>query len=130
MKKLLYILFAVTLFTACSSDDDNDTHSETNKNIQFKIINSTSNDFDAVAASVYKYKNSNDDEDFIIISGGIKSGMESAIYRTSNKYINILYQYQKDLGEGMKPETVSKFYPTKSTLHELKEGEVNIIEIE
>lgn len=130
MKQLLYILFAVTLFTACSSDDDNDIPSETNKNIQFKIINSTSNDFDAVSASVYKYKNSNDDEDFIIISGGIKSGTESTIYRTSNKYINILYQYQKDLGEGMKPETVSNFYPTRSTLHELKEGEVNIIEIE
>lgn len=29
MKQLLYILFAVTLFTACSSDDDNDTQDYT-----------------------------------------------------------------------------------------------------
>lgn len=28
MKQLLYILFAVTLFTACSSDDDNDDNND------------------------------------------------------------------------------------------------------
>lgn len=39
MKQLLYILFAVTLFTACSSDDDNDAQDYTS----FTVANGSSN---------------------------------------------------------------------------------------
>lgn len=82
MKQLLYILFAVTLFTACSSDDDNNTQDYTS----FTVSNGSSNiDLPNVVASYivdgqYKLltsfgdinKNS-ESKEFIIKSTGIKA---------------------------------------------------------
>lgn len=127
-KLLLLLLFMSLCFTSCGGDDEEDYVPEPNRNIEFKIINKTNHNFTSVSISVYKYKNDKSENDFIIHSGNLNSG-EEITKRTFYKYVNILCLYEKELGDGMKPQTIYNFYPTKSTFYELKENDINIIEL-
>lgn len=128
-KLLLLLLFMSLYFTSCGGDDNEEYVPEPNRNIEFRIINKTNHNFISVSISVYKYKNDKSEKDFIIHSGSLNSG-EQITERTFYKYVNILCLYEKELGDGMKPQTIYNFYPTKSTFYELKENEINIIELE
>lgn len=127
MKKYLFLILFIVIFASCSKNEEYGDDGVVYRTIDYKIINKTDKKYSIVFNS-YKYKNDKEEMDFESLT--LNPNEESKQLKTKYKYANILCIYEKDLGDGMKPQSVSVFYPSRSTFYELKEGEVNIIELE
>lgn len=85
MKQLLYILFAVTLFTACSSDDDNNTQDYTS----FTVMH---NENVVLTNSVSAYKK--DGKYYKIANlGDLKKGVPSQEVKLTDNSIKEVYVF-------------------------------------
>lgn len=126
MKIIIYLILILTLFISCSKNEGYGDDGVVYRTIDYKIINKTDKKYSIVFNS-YKYKNDKDEMDFESLT--LNANEESKQLKTKYKYANLLCIYEKDLGDGMKPQSVSVFYPSRSTFYELEEGEVNIIEL-
>lgn len=128
MKQLLYILFAVTLFTACSSDDDNND-TDSYKPYRYQIVNKSEKDLNSITFYSYKEKSKSSDSDTELITTDLKIGEITKEYKTKYPYVNFEFLYYLDSWISESPILRHGEFPSKGTFFELEKDKLNIIEI-
>lgn len=85
MKQLLYILFAVTLFTACSSDDENDTQDYTSFTVMHNANVELTNSIAGYKKDGKYYK--------VADLGDLKKGVPSSEVKLTDSSITEIYVF-------------------------------------
>ncbi|TFD96660.1 hypothetical protein E2605_07525 [Dysgonomonas capnocytophagoides] len=127
MKQLLYILLAVTLFTACSSDDDNDIDNYTT--YRYQIVNKSEKDINSITFYSYKEKSKSNDSDAELITNDLKIGESTKEYKTKYPYVSFEFLYYLDSWISESPILRPGEFPAKGTFFELEKDKLNIIEL-